>query len=56
MFTTLFQIGALIIGLVLVAGVLRLILRVAWRIISFVLTLVVLLGAALIIMRFVQIH
>jgi hypothetical protein len=56
MFITLFYVGALIIGLVLVAGVLRLILRIAWGIISFVLTLAVLLGAALIILRFVQIH
>jgi hypothetical protein len=56
MFSALFGLGVFIIAVVLVAGVLRFITHIVWRIVSFVLGLVVILGAALIIMRFVQIH
>ena len=55
-FTTLFEIGLLIVGLMLVGGVLRFILRVAWRIISLVLSLVIIAGIFLIVMQFIRIH
>jgi hypothetical protein len=53
---TLFSIGALIIGLVLVGGILRFLLRVAWRIISLVLTLAVILGVVLFFLGYIHIH
>ena len=55
-FTTLVKIGLLIIGLMLVGGVLRFILRVAWRIISLALSLVIIAGMFLIVMQFIRIH
>jgi len=55
-FTTLFEIGLLIVGLMLVGGVLRFILRIAWRIISLVLSLVIIAGVFLFVMQFIRIH
>ena len=56
MFTNLVEIGALIVGLVVAAGILRFLLRVAWRIISLGLTLVVVLGVVLFFLGYIQIH
>ena len=56
MFSVLFGLGVFIIAVILVAGILSFITRIVWRIVSFVLGLVILLGAALLFLRFVQIH
>jgi hypothetical protein len=53
---TLLELAALLVALMLVAGILRFILRLAWRFVNLVLTLVVLVGLALILMQFIQIR
>ncbi len=50
------QIGVLILVVIIAGGLLRLLLRLAWRIVSLVLTVVVLGGAVLYLMGYIHIH
>ena len=50
------ELGALILVLIIAAGLLRFFLRLAWRLVSLALTATVLIGAALYLMGYIHIR
>ena len=52
----LLELGALLVVLVIAAGLLRFILRLAWRLVSLALSAVVLIGVAIYLMGYIHIR
>ena len=50
----LWQLAILVLGLMLVSSVLRLLLRLAWRVIGLIFTLLILLGGVLLVLQFLH--